>query len=266
MKKAISLLLALVLCLSLCACGKSAKAKTVDEMILAIGEVTNDNISDVETAMEAYDALPEQDKKTIENYALLQTAQEKMFYIKYYDLTNRLLEVYNNCQKVTNDTVIIWDNVGSNGFWNAYEAVRFLSLGLSREEYDKLSIEISGAKAYATIWCAARGLCPDNIYDTNKMTDEGQDKTIELCHSFNKCYDFISQQMEPLSEEFKAFKNKYKEDYRDETDTLSDLCLELSMYVDFALEPTGSLTSYTSKNREYIDSIDRLAKIIDSYR
>ena len=64
----------------------------------------------------------------------------------------------------------------------------------------------------------------------------------------------------------RVVKNKYKEDYRDETDTLSDLCLELSMYVDFALEPTGSLTSYTSKNREYIDSIDRLAKIIDSYR
>ena len=77
MKKAISLLLALVLCLSLCACGKSAKAKTVDEMILAIGEVTNDNISDVETAMEAYDALPEQDKKTLRTMRCFRLRRKK---------------------------------------------------------------------------------------------------------------------------------------------------------------------------------------------
>lgn len=266
MKKMISLLLVFTLCLSLCACGKSAEAKKVDEMILAIGEVTIDSVSAVDAAVEAYKALSDKDRESVENYAVLEIAQEELFYIELYDLTNKLLEVYYNCQNVSNGTRIIWNNVGSSDFWTCYNAVKMLNMGLSREEYDKIFMEASGAKAYATIWCAARGLCPSNIYDTNKMTDEGQDKTIELCHSFNACYDLISENMDPLAEEVRIFKNKYKSDHEDEVDTLNELCLELDMYVDFALEPEGSLNSYTNAESDYKDTIDRLIKIMDSYK
>ncbi len=266
MKKAISLILALALCLSLCACGKSAEAKVVDEMILSIGEVTASNVSDVEAALEAYNALPEKDRESIENYALLESAQEEMFYIEFYDLTNRLLEVYYNCQKVSQGTRIIWDNVGSKDFWTCYNAVRMLTEDLSKAEYDEIFMKESGAKAYATIWCAARGLCPSNIYDVNKMTDEGQEKTIDLCVSFNFCYNLVSENMDPIAEEVRVFKNKYEDDFEDEVDTLNELCLELSMYVDFALEPSGSLSSYTSSEGDYQNSIDRMIKVIDSYK
>ena len=266
MKKAISLLLALSLCLCLCACGKSAEAKTVDELILAIGEVTIDSVSAVDAAVEAYNALSDKERETIENYDALKTAQEELFYVELYDLTNKLLEVYYNCQNVSNGTRIIWNNVGNSDFWTCYNAARMLNLGLSIAEYDEIFLKASGAKAYATIWCAARGLCPSNIYDTNKMTDEGQNKTLELCHSFNGCYDFISENMDPLAEAVRIFKDKYKEAHDDEVDTLSELCLELDMYVDFALEPEGSLNSYTSAESDYKDAIDRLIKIMDSYK
>jgi len=78
MKKPISLLLILVLCLNLCACGKSAEAKAVDDMILAIGEVTADNASAVQEALEAYEALSEADRQSVENYAVLESAQEEL--------------------------------------------------------------------------------------------------------------------------------------------------------------------------------------------
>ena len=40
MKKAISLFLALIMCLSLCACGKSEAVKETEQAIKAIGKVT----------------------------------------------------------------------------------------------------------------------------------------------------------------------------------------------------------------------------------
>jgi len=266
MKKIISIILALVLCLSLCACGKSAEAKAADELILAIGEVSADSAYAVEAATEAYNALSDKDRETVENYEILKNAQEELFYIELYDLSNRLLEVYYNCQRVTAGTRIIWSNVGNSNFWTCYEAVRNLDMGLTRTEYNELFKELYGANAYATIWCAARGLCPDNVYDTNKMTDEGQDDTIELCHAFNACFELISENMAPLSEEVRVFKNKYKADYEEESETLNEISLEIDMYVDFALEPAGSLSSYTSTEDEYNNTIDRLVKILDSYR
>jgi len=241
-------------------------AKAVDDMILAIGEVTADNASAVQEALEAYEALSEADRQSVENYAVLESAQEELFYIQFYDLANRLLEVYYSCKNVADGTRIIWDNVGSSDFWVCYNAVRMLSEDLSKAEYDEIFMATSGAKAYATIWCAARGLCPSNIYDTNKMTDEAQENTIDLCVAFNAHYSLISEFMDPLSEDVRVFKNQYKDTFQDEVDTLNEMCLEVSMYVDFALEPDGSLISYTDSNREYQDSIDRMVKILDSYR
>ena len=266
MKRTIAFILAFGMCLSLCACGKSSAAKAVDEMILAIGEVTSDSASAIEAAVEAYDALSAKDQESIENYAVLQNAQEELFYVEFYDLANSLLEVYYNCQYVSDGTRIIWDNVGNKDFWTCYNAVLMLDQDLSKSEYDEKFIAATGVKAYATIWCAARGLCPSNVYDTNKMSDEGQEKTIDLCYSFNQSYKLISEKMDPLSEAVRIFKTKYKNDFEDEIDTINEMCLELSMYVDFALEPSGSLNSYTSQETTYHNTIDRLVKILDSYK
>lgn len=266
MKKLLSLILALALCFSLCACGKSAEAKAVDEMILAIGEVTIDRASAIDAAVEAYNALSDKDRDAVENYSLLENAQEELFYIEFYDLANRLLEVYYNCQYVSDGTRIIWKNVGSSDFWTCYNAVRMLDEDLTKAEYDERFIAATGAKAYATIWCAARGLCPSNVTDVNKMTDAAQENTIDLCYSFNASYAFITENMDPLSEDVRVFKNKYKNTYEEEVDALNELCLELSMYVDFSLEPEGSLNSYTSQETEYHNAIDRLVKILDSYK
>ena len=74
MKKALCLLLALVLCLSLCAC-KSEAATQVDDMILAIGTVTLDSESNVKAVEAAYNALTQEQKDELENYALLVAAR-----------------------------------------------------------------------------------------------------------------------------------------------------------------------------------------------
>ena len=75
MKKILSFLLVLTLVLSLSACGKSEAAKTVDDQIAAIGDVTLDSEASIAAAEEAVAALPEADKKQLGNLGALEEAR-----------------------------------------------------------------------------------------------------------------------------------------------------------------------------------------------
>lgn len=86
MKKTVSLLLALTLCLSLCACGKSKSVKEVETLIDAIGEVSVDSEAAVVAAEEAYDALTSEEREKVENHTVLADARETLdaaLYEKY---------------------------------------------------------------------------------------------------------------------------------------------------------------------------------------
>ncbi len=86
MKRIISLVLVLALCLSLCACGKSKAVKNVEAMIDAIGEVTVDSEAAVVEAENAFDALTDEEKDKVENYAVLieaRTMLDAALYEKY---------------------------------------------------------------------------------------------------------------------------------------------------------------------------------------
>ena len=82
MKKAISLLLALVMCLSLCACGKSKEVKNLESLIASIGEVSIGSEAVIAEAEAAYAALDEEGKKTITNYGTLKLAKEELLFQK----------------------------------------------------------------------------------------------------------------------------------------------------------------------------------------
>lgn len=75
MKRTISLLLVLALCLSLCACGKSKAVSNVESLIGAIGEVTADSEAAIVEAEEAYKVLTDKEKEAVENYADLVSAR-----------------------------------------------------------------------------------------------------------------------------------------------------------------------------------------------
>lgn len=76
MKKLLTLMLAAALALSLTACGgKSEAAKSVDEQIAAIGEVTLDSEGQISAAEGAVEALAEEDKTQLENLDSLTQAR-----------------------------------------------------------------------------------------------------------------------------------------------------------------------------------------------
>lgn len=75
MKKLALVLLALLLCISLCACGKSEEATHADETIAAIGEVTEKSLSQIERAEREVANLSEKDVQSLDNLIMLYDAR-----------------------------------------------------------------------------------------------------------------------------------------------------------------------------------------------
>lgn len=76
MKRFFICILCVLLCLSLCACGKSEAVRNTEAAIKAIGTVTLDSGAAIEEAEALYAALPEEEKEQVDNYDLLLTARD----------------------------------------------------------------------------------------------------------------------------------------------------------------------------------------------
>ena len=66
-----------LLCLTLCACGKSTAVKETEAAIAQIGAVTMDSKNLITYAESLYEALPEDEKADVENYDLLASARQQ---------------------------------------------------------------------------------------------------------------------------------------------------------------------------------------------
>lgn len=104
MKKTIAILLALCLCIGLCACGtdakKSAEAQKADELILAIGEVSLEKEPTILAAKAYYDTLTEEQKAQVEKFSVLESAVAELDTLKkedeYKEIYEKGLEYENN--------------------------------------------------------------------------------------------------------------------------------------------------------------------------
>lgn len=78
MKKTISLILVLGLCLSLCSCGKNKAVKNVENLINAIGQVSANSKDAVAAAEKAYSELTEKEREAVGNYSVLTEARSAL--------------------------------------------------------------------------------------------------------------------------------------------------------------------------------------------
>ena len=81
MKKLVTFLLAVILCLSLAACGKSEAVKNVEAMIDALGEITLESIDAISAAENTYGDLTTEEQEKVKNYETLTAARDR-----YYEL------------------------------------------------------------------------------------------------------------------------------------------------------------------------------------
>lgn len=86
-----------------------------------------------------------------------------------------------------------------------------------------------------------------------------------LCMEFQDAYSAISSTKDALSGKIKELYAEYKDDYSYEYDLINNLYLEVSVYAEFALEVSGSLSSYSVDKRNMQAEISKLIKAADIY-
>ena len=96
MKKAISLFLALIMCLSLCACGKSEAVKETEQAIKAIGKVTMSSQDAIEEASNLFDALTSEEQAKVSNRNDLSKAKDEFQgLVDYYiEIADRIVSAH----------------------------------------------------------------------------------------------------------------------------------------------------------------------------
>ena len=107
MKRTIACLLTLVLCISLCGCkiGKSEAAKTVDEQIKQIGQVTLSSDETITAAEEAVEKLTEEDKQQLEYLEMLEAARKDYNDLVNQDKANKVIEKINQIGAVSLENI-----------------------------------------------------------------------------------------------------------------------------------------------------------------
>ena len=103
MKKIISMLLVIAMCLALAACGKSKSAavKSAEDAIAAIGEVTVDSGEAIANAEKLYGILTDAEKAEVENRLVLVEAQEAYETVRGEIVYKNAKEAYEKLKEVS---------------------------------------------------------------------------------------------------------------------------------------------------------------------
>ena len=68
-----------------------------------------------------------------------------------------------------------------------------------------------------------------------------------------------------LEEDLKSFGTNYESDFSQEVDNLNSWCIESSLYTEFSMTPSGTISNYANQNSTYHDNLNRFQKIAESY-
>ena len=264
MKKAITLVLALILVFSFAACGKSEAATNVENMISEIGEVTLEKKDAIHEASKALDALPEKERYQVENAGTLTDAKETLHKLEREEIVELLKNLRATCDITSDAILLMWNNcihseVEAASFSTCYKAVLAFPLDLSKADYDALR----GQNVFVNVWAAALAIAPSKVTNKNQMTDAAQEEVIDLCYYFNNKIAEAKNQLETSTELLKAYKEAYSQQYSEECSALNDWFVELKMYTEFATEPTGSYNTYSSTQKDYQSNIGRFESKAD---
>lgn len=184
MKKIISIILALSMMLTLCACGKSDEAKHADETIAAIGTVTTSSLSQIERAEKEVENLSDKDVKSLDNLTMLYDAREE----------------YN---KLMADTIeVLIDAIGELNFDSKY------IIENARTQYNELDEESKAlVENYAVLEKAEKEISKvraDIVMDEIEALSAMPVETDEDGDAVYDAIEAIDSKMSQLSEEEKS--------------------------------------------------------------
>lgn len=294
MKKGLFLLLALVMMLSLTACGKSEAVANVEELISAIGEVSLESKSAIDSAQQAFDALTEEEKAEVENYFVLVESQNSFKQLEELE-EQRLIEekekaklaygkeAYDNIKTAWNIAEQIGDdlyNVWHGCVWEKEEMVdkgiQFFvdETTLSEQEV----IEGLASRHYVNLQFAKTGIYWNDLSENDKQAYRNSvTEAIEKASRANQYMDMNDAlgsivnayklngkiySAQELLETAKQAMKELSEDYEHYPD-LKDFYTTTSALVDFCGSPSGSLDQYSAllndyrkEARDYMNDLD----------
>ena len=268
MKRILCLLLAISLCLTLCSCGKSEEAQAVDDLILAVGDVRAEDKDAIAAAEEAYNSLSEKDKEMVEHYSTLIEAKTTLKDIEFESLTERLEALNYQCGTVSEFIYSVWDNVGATDFDTYFNCVLMFqdenSLGEMKARYAQRS---SGQNAWIwNVWGAGTAIDPNKYGEVKSIDNPLIDEIVRKSIAFTSVFYSLSITDEELCADISDFVKTYQNDYPEEAEILREWNIESSVYVEFALNPSGSLMSYGDEIGEYKNTMTRFQKEADSLK
>lgn len=188
---------------------------------------------------------------------------------EYTSMINRVEALNSDTSRITEIVYGTWSNVGVSNFNTFFNLLLSLTEGTTLDSTD-----------YSTqLGPAACCLFPSEYWDDDTETARNlynatmalkadpakAQKVLDAAIDFNNVYSSLTKIDAALSADIKTFKEQYGEKYSEEVETLRDWVLESSMYVDYALNPSGSLIEYGNGITEYEENLNRFSKIANAY-
>ena len=193
-----------------------------------------------------------------ETTVLNKDAEFKTAYTKLYTDLQTLSE---NCDTVTDTISNVWRIVGVDSVKGAISYMLQIDSDFStywnkEKTLPFTSYEWSMALEYG--W----------IHDGMLSGITGRSGAVEfhtMCMDLQDAYNAIKSTKDTFSGKIKELYAEYKDDYSYEYDLINNLYLEVSVYAEFALEVSGSLSSYSADKRNMQAEISKLIKAADIY-
>lgn len=254
MRKALSIILVLIMCLSLCACGKSEEVNAVEEIITAIGEVSVDSKDAILKAEEAYNALSDADQGKVENYTILEEAKTALKKALFSSIVDNLCTVNTGSDTIASSVILVWENVGGKDFWTWYNSIlKFQDESLAN--MDETDEKNNGL--YYEMPAYALGRTKSTFADI--PIEERQD-IVDTCTVLANTYFGIIDMDEQLNKDITEFIELFGDAYPDESTFLREWYLESSVFVEFATNPNGARLDYQTQHTEYNSEMVKFQK------
>lgn len=245
MKRAISLVLVFVLCLSLCACGKSKAAKEAEAAIDAIGEVTIDSGNAIKNAEKLYNLLTDAEKADVDNRLVFVDAQEKYTELQRKAAYENAKDAYEALNEVAAMCVSGMDAVYGAWYYGIYKAdaqygVTFYALSLEVPGFSSSEIE-NAAKTIGMKESSLKGKwqnCLNLVLSAIALRGD---------------YEAIEQKMLTAENILQELTSTY-DDYT-YYPKLKSYYSAVSSYVDFYENPTGSFNQLADTVKEFENAI-----------
>jgi hypothetical protein len=183
--------------------------------------------------------------------------EEDTFADDYTEIVNEVEDLNTYTSAIVESMYSIWDAVGADAFLTCIRTILTIDETTTVDNIDSSIMKLAAYAIFPDEYPGGKGI---SLSDTEEVQE-----VIDVASAFSSVFYSLDDLDDELTADLKEFKAKYTESHPDEVENLSDWCLESSLYVDFAQNPSGSLVEYRSSMTDYQDSMRRFQKIAETY-